>query len=692
MNCPSCGAGLEVDNRFARLVVCAYCNSSIVLDEKAARLTGKMAVLDPTPSPFFVGATGAFKNQRFTVLGRARYGYAKGFWDEWYLGFENGKKMWIGEDEGKYTLEKARQLRKPPASFEDVKPGDRVKIAGKRFLVEEKDVAELEGAEGQLPFEIVQGETVPFLDLRLGKQFATMEYEEEGVRLFLGRGLRSGEIELDRTAQEAGASSAVADERKASGKKRERVVRSEDRTQGLKCYACAAPLEIPDPDAEQMTCSYCGADLDLTLRRVECASCGATVPVRGGEEACSVVCAHCGSQLDITEGEPSLLGSLADARRPRVPFAVGQTCVLKGETYAVAGHIRTKEKDYEGTYISDEFLLHSKKAGYCWLIMEKGHFSLAEELEEKAPAFQARRARPKSRFRALGRKWTVFETCRDNVEIIWVDGELPWVARVGDRNSYADCISPPYMLSAEWTSSEIEWFRAAYLPREQVAKAFGIPETKLPHARGVAPNQPADVSPFRRQAVWVMGAFALVFLALSGYAWLQQGKRVASFTVSPEAYALETLTPPFEIGSGGAVCEARFTANVNNAWVYLDGAVVNDREEVVLDFSTQMSYYHGTSGGESWSEGSQSDTVLFKLKEAGTYRFLLVGQAGHGEKPEALEKAGKPVAIEVREGAVLVRYYLAGAILCLIAAGVEVFRRFLFEKKRWGESLFETDD
>jgi len=45
MQCPACGAGLEVDGRFAKLVVCESCDSTLVLEAEAAKITGKMGAL-----------------------------------------------------------------------------------------------------------------------------------------------------------------------------------------------------------------------------------------------------------------------------------------------------------------------------------------------------------------------------------------------------------------------------------------------------------------------------------------------------------------------------------------------------------------------------------------------------------------------------------------------------------------------
>ena len=95
MQCPSCGAAIEADEQYAQIVVCGSCQSTVVLDERAARLAGKMAVLAKPEGPLFVGATGDVGGIGFNVLGRIRYGWEQGFWDEWYLALEDGSDSWI---------------------------------------------------------------------------------------------------------------------------------------------------------------------------------------------------------------------------------------------------------------------------------------------------------------------------------------------------------------------------------------------------------------------------------------------------------------------------------------------------------------------------------------------------------------------------------------------------------------------
>ncbi len=688
MNCPACGMPIDVDQRYAKLVVCAACQSAVVLDEKAARVAGKMAVLAPTPSELYVGAAGRLSGRSFTVRGRVRYGYERGYWDEWLLELDDGRQAWISEDESNLTLELHEELDDAPSGFATIQPGDQLTIRGKRYHVDEKDVAQCEGGEGQLPFVVVTGEKTPFLDLTGDETFATLEYDldDDNARFFIGKRLNPADLSIDVPRAAAGA---PVGERAGDADTRERVIRADDRARALNCNACGAPLTIPAGGAAEITCDHCGTRVDTSVRRVECTACHATVPIYGLRAAKTMVCPQCRAQFDISREEPTLLQVVAQADRPQVPFQLGQRGGIRGVDYVIVGHLRFCERDEGVSYYSDEFLLHAPNVGYRWLVLENGHYSLTEELTARPDGVNPRHVNPGSHFTFLDTRWRVFE--RGRCEIVWVDGELPWVAQVGDKNHYMDATAPPMLLSAEWTETEQEWYRATYLGRDEVAAGFGLKLRDLPRAHSIAPHQQFVRSPFRKQAMTIMTVAAIFFGAMTIYSFMAPARTAGAFTISPADYAEEYVTPSFEITEAGTLCAARFEAPVDNSWVYLDAAVLNEADEALLDFSAQVSYYHGVSGGESWSEGSTKDTVVFKLDEPGAYRLLVQGQAGTGETPQDTSRVGRPVTVTIRQGVMLTRYYLILAVVCLVWPFGELVARSSFESRKWAQSDVEDD-
>jgi ribosomal protein S27E len=683
LQCPGCGVPIEADARFSHFHVCPQCHSASVLDEKAARLSGKMAVLAQTPGPLHVGATGRIGKQVFRVLGRVRYGYEAGFWDEWFLQLGEDRTGWVSEDGDDFTLERHTDLPRSKLRYETIEPGQEIRIGRTRYHVDEKGVARLEGGEGELPFEITAGEEVPFLDLTSEETFATVEFEEGGgVRIFQGQVIDGRQIHVD-IERSPGGGDTLAAERAADGSQRERVVQSSGRQLRIHCDGCGAALEAPETAEESFTCEYCSAVLDLRLERVECPECDRTIAIHDREGAAYLTCRHCRAQIQRGGGKVEILGILADSKRPRIPFELGQACRFEGHDFRLIGHLRFQERDGTTIYRTDEMLLWSSTAGYRWLVLENGHFTLAREFSGRPSV--SRKAKPKHTFNYNERRWKVFESGR--TELVWVDGQLPWVAEVGDRVEYLDAISPPYLLSREQTEREVEWSIARYLDREEVASAFGIDVEKVKRGLGVAPCQPYRVSAFVSRSAWLMLAFAIVQLFLVGWA-SSRGQQIASSTLTHGDYSGEYLTDPFTIEKPDRLCELVVSSPVDNSWVYLDFAVINSEEEVIHEFSQTVSYYHGVEGGESWSEGSRRRKVPFQIEKSGDYRLLVAGEAGTGESPAS---AGPSVILEIREGIVLKRYFILIAVFCAIWSVAVWGHRGAFESRRWADSDDDDD-
>ncbi len=173
---------------------------------------------------------------------------------------------------------------------------------------------------------------------------------------------------------------------------------------------------------------------------------------------------------------------------------------------------------------------------------------------------------------------------------------------------------------------------------------------------------------------------------------LGAGQQVKRYSISPTDYATEYVTDPFKITQHHALCEVEYQADVNNSWMYVDVAVIDSEDRAVIEASADISYYYGVEGGESWSEGSKTVSSVFKLREPGEYRFLLQGQAGTGETPQNVKQAGKTLTITVYQGVVLARYFALCAIVGLIWASIEWFRRYHFESLRWGDGDEDDDD
>ena len=307
MQCPTCGIGLDPDERFAALIVCPGCRSAIVNDTEALRVAGTMAVL-PTPrSGLQVGIRGTVKGIGFTAVGRVRYRYPKGYWDEWFLRTDDGRDAWISEDGEGLRLEERIAVEKFPAAWADVRPGKVLRIRKNSYRVTEKQIAVCEGGEGQLPFVVEPDEEVHYLDFAGRQATGTIEYTEDGgVTVFLGRQLGPKTFTVDGGG--AGYWGAAPSAESLGGDDHaKRVIRDADRMKPLKCHGCGAALPAPGESVDHLSCDYCGTTTDLGMKQLVCMSCNASIPVGSPDTAGSVNCPACGTQHSVEAGQAEIL-------------------------------------------------------------------------------------------------------------------------------------------------------------------------------------------------------------------------------------------------------------------------------------------------------------------------------------------------------------------------------------------------
>ena len=198
LSCPSCGASHDIRNPGVIMYVCEYCGNAVYWDEEKVQSAGKQSVLPEGFSRLYRGATGSLHQKRFSVLGRVRYSFGRGFWDEWYLEFADGVNRWLTEDNHELAVQ-AQVSAEGITAFDSYKTGSLVHHGDKSFLVQEVGHAECIGLEGDLPKMIASGEKYPYVDASSpdGDYTLGIEFDDEMPTLFVGRWLKHAELKLD---------------------------------------------------------------------------------------------------------------------------------------------------------------------------------------------------------------------------------------------------------------------------------------------------------------------------------------------------------------------------------------------------------------------------------------------------------------------------------------------------------------
>jgi hypothetical protein len=244
------------------------------------------------------------------------------------------------------------------------------------------------------------------------------------------------------------------------------------------------------------------------------------------------------------------------------------------------------------------------------------------------------------------------------------------------------------MVSVERDADEIEYFQGQYFTPQQIRAAFHLKE-HLPRPTGVHPAQPF-VRRSTAKALMIIGfLFALVNLILLLGSVAQEGRPIFTQKFTSQDYQAETMSRPFTVGPhDGTIMAMAMQAPLNNSWLAFEVGLVDDQDRVVEEMEGDIAYYHGVEDGESWSEGSRSNTRYFKAPPAGTYRLILKGNCGSGETGPC---RGELLTITLSQGATLSRYFLMVFIFSALFPFYETMRKYVFEARRWAP-VTESDD
>ena len=628
-NCPACGAPVVFKSAASFHGVCEFCRSTLVRHGGDLENLGRMADLLEDASPLRLGTEGRYQGVHFAVVGRIQLRYESGIWNEWHLLFDDQRSGWLSDAGGEYVI----SFLTPPGAtlpeFAALKPDVELKLAGRDFTVTNLEEAMCISGEGELPFAFGAGYPAQLADLRAtggagvetAAAFASIDYSETPPLVFVGESLPFAAFHFANLRGEQAA--------KPAG-----TVRA------LQCPACGGAIGIHDKAVQ------------------------------------SVACPSCLSVLDAADKNLRILQKAAAATRiePRIPL--GSVGRFGGRDWTVIGFqqrvIRVENIDYPW----QEYLLHHHEEGFRWLVESTGHWSWVSPLA-KPPLYS--NGQPA----AIHGDQVFTRFAAGSAETRYVIGEFTWKVTVGETWETMDFIAPPKMLSRESGRNETTWSLAEYLPTEEVAAAFKLPKS-LPEATGIGMIQPNPRKESHRRVCrmfWKFAALAVVaqllwIFILGGRTLLDQ--RLVFSPQNDEPVTTQT----FQLDGKARNLVLRHDTDLDNNWLGLGLTLIEKQSGKVWVAQTEIAYWHGSDGGESWSEGDRSKELEFRELPPGTYYFVI--------DPEI--SAEKPVAVAahlkvIRDQAAWSNFFF----LLIFLALFPMFSRHRvssFEAERWKDADF----
>jgi hypothetical protein len=399
----------------------------------------------------------------------------------------------------------------------------------------------------------------------------------------------------------------------------------------------------------------------LKLRTLQCPNCGGTVELRGFAHTRSAVCIQCLSVIDTAAPELAILQKFDAKVRVQPVIPLGKRGKLHGVQYEVIG-FQVRTVTVEGVdYSWHEYLLFSPYQGFRYLTLYDGHWNDVVTLNA-LPVFGAKSGRRVASSGGVAFSHFQSSTARTT----FVMGEFPWQVQVGEEVHVDDYVSPPLMLSAEVTPSEIVWSRGEYTPGATIWQAFqlkGIP----PQPHGVFANQP-NPNQGRPGQIWstflkLAAAWFVVLLLVRFSARNEQAYR-HSFSYNPADTATHSVvTDVFELRGSQSNAEVEIRSDLRGESAYMHLALANGDSGRAIDF-------HRNVTGD--------DRAIIHRVAPGRYYLRI--------EPQLDSRTVMNYEVIVRRGVPTASWLLFALPLLLIPPIVVSVRSGGFETARWQES------
>lgn len=416
------------------------------------------------------------------------------------------------------------------------------------------------------------------------------------------------------------------------------------------------------------------------VRGLNCPSCGAAIELRGMAWTQTVACASCAAVLDARDPNLRVLDQFDQRIKVRPLIPLGVVGEWKGARHQVIG-FQQRTITVDGVkYSWREYLLFNPYRGFRYLTEYDGHWNDVVPIPG-VPTIAHRLRKPAATYGE--RTYQHFQTAE--AETTFVLGEFPWEVRAGDRVQASDYVAPPFILSAEKTADETTWSMGEYASGKEIWKVFGL-KGSPPSPRGVYANQP---SPYLANAKSYWKLFAAFVVALTVLFVLRaataRDARVfsASYTYDPARPEQAFVTSSFELpgGTGNVVVDTR--ADLNDQWLYVEYALIDERTGRAFDFSREVSFYSGRDSDGPWAEGKRADHAKIGPVPGGRYFLRVEPQGGAGNF-----QATPPIryTVTVRRDVASPAFFLIGLLLLVTPPVFGALRAASFETQRWAES------
>lgn len=569
--CPECTRTIAIKSYATNVIICPHCYAPVQKLERYLKGRINLVIAKDELTPIQIGTSGKWNDKKFEIIGRVRCVYNEGFTNNWTMLFDDDTIKMLVEDCGEYAVYEQVTLE-TNIYFSRVSHmdygADTVELnAGKQYILERKSFcADME----------VEGETWLFDEDR---KFNCLEVGAQG----------GGRYVLIET--------------------------------GTKNYIT---FKIHHQTLADLECKELRKlQVGEVTKEVTCTNCKATVPLYAWPFTNSYTCVACGGGHVLSGLDSKYRRRMPLNRNPAIPLYTKG--VIRGTEYQLIGFA---EKEDDESYKWREYTLFNPAAGYAYLSEYNGHWLFLKETAN-APIVKSHNT---TAFNYEEHTFKLFNQYRYSV----VDccGEFADDMLGKSKPSCREYIDPPLLWAREIEANGMYWFQGSHISKNELYNAFGK-DISLPFTVGVGSVQPAmgnlnvDFNIILRSALGVLLAVFVLFLSSLLFK-RQEVIYENNFSLPDSTTVAPIVTTDIKLDKWRSNIEFEITAPVDNNWLELTITLVNKDNGKEYTVQQGVEKYSGYSDGESWSEGSNSETIMMHSVTAGNYFMRIEPVKGTG--------------------------------------------------------------
>ncbi|KFF08393.1 DUF4178 domain-containing protein [Chryseobacterium luteum] len=325
----------------------------------------------------------------------------------------------------------------------------------------------------------------------------------------------------------------------------------------------------------------------------------------------------------ICDSCSSLIGREKNASRKiikkpveNVVLKVGQKGTVYGTDYCV---INIVVKKYGENIFWREYTLKDPSGNNVYLSESDGHWVLLRLLDSEFKDFKHYAET------ADGRKYRWYETtpCSIHSAAGFFEDKIDFKLA-----KYKEFVNGTEMISREECGNSVQFFKGDHISKYTIRKAFSLKE--LPYYSGVGIVEPFFFNV--KQGINIIGISALLICLIQLYVVMSRTNQ----TIFEQEIKFadindkELVSKSFSLSGASAPLEVNAYSDVDNSWANVGVSLVNEKTNEIAYTSKDIEKYSGYEGGESWSEGSQSEKFNFCGVAPGSYHFLISAEKEGG--------------------------------------------------------------